>query len=62
MHHTQQTDAVKTLLGRKKTVLVNIGGGLTSYLPFVDVIVNVPFNMSVKHIERNLELYTQKGN
>ena len=64
VHRAQQTKTVKTLLARTKTALVNIPGGLASYLQVVAVIVNKPFKdhvrlMSEKHIEENLDLYTE---
>ena len=61
----QQTDSVKSFLAKLKTAPVNIGGGLiTTYLQVVDVIINKPFKtyvqaMSEKHIEKNLDLYTE---
>ena len=64
VHCAQQSDTVKSLIAKTKTALVNIGGGITSYLQVVDVTVNKPFKdyvktMSEEHIEDNLKLYTE---
>ena len=48
IHRAQQTNQVKTLLGRCKGQLVNIPGGLTGYVQVLDVIVNKP----LKHTSR----------
>ena len=63
IHRGQQTDAVKALLVKAKTVLQNIPGGLTSYLQVVDVIVNKPLKESIriqseKHLNDNSDKYT----
>lgn len=63
VHRAQQTEAVKTLLKKCRTELVNIYGGLTPYIQVLDVIVNGPFKddvqkQSEEHMEKNLQLYT----
>lgn len=64
VHRVQQTDEVRQLLQRKKTLLINIPQGCTSRVQSLDVSVNKPFKDAVrtqfeKHLNGNLTLYTQ---
>ena len=54
IHRGQQTEAVKALLAKTKTVLQNIPGGLTSYLQVVDVTVNRRLRPIFKSSQRNI--------
>ena len=63
IHRAQQTEAVKALLAKTKTVLQNIPGGLTAYLQVLDVTVNKPFKADIQkqseeHLQQNLDAYT----
>lgn len=64
VHTAQQTEAVKTALGKYKTELVNVPPGCTSRVQPLDVSVNKPFKEEVKrqhekHMSDNLQLYTE---
>ena len=64
VHHAQQTDEVKQLLQRKKTLLINVPPGCTSGVQPLDVSVNKPFKDAErtqfeKHLNNNLTLYTE---
>ena len=64
VHRAQQTETVKRYLSRCKTELVNVPPGLTPYVQILDVVVNKPFKndikrQSEKHMEENLEKYTE---
>lgn len=64
VHRAQQTDEVRQLLQRKKTLLINIPPGCTSRVQPLDVSVNKPFKDAVrtqfeKHLNGNLTLHTQ---
>ena len=64
VHRAQQADDVKRLLARCKTKLVNVPGGCTSLVQPVDVSFNELFKsyirtMSEKHMDENLDSYTQ---
>ena len=64
VHTAQQTEAVKTALGKYKTELVNVPPGCTSRVQPLDVSVNKPFKEEVKrqhekHTSDNLQLYTE---
>ena len=63
-HTAQQTEAVKTALGKYKTELVNVPPGCTSRVQPLDVSVNKPFKEEVKRqhekrMSENLQLYTE---
>ena len=58
VHTAQQTEAVKTALGKYKTELVNVPPGCTSRVQPLDVSVNKPFKEEVKR-QNNLQLYTE---
>ena len=65
IYRGQQTDAIKSLLVKAKTVLHNIAGRLTPYLQVVDVIVNKQLKESIQiqseqHIQENLDKYSGK--
>ena len=65
VHTAQQTEAVKTALGKYKTELVNVPPGCTSRVQPLDVSVNKPFKEEVKrqhekHMSDNLQLYKSK--
>lgn len=64
VHRAQQTDEVRQLLQRKKTLLINIPPGCTSRVQPLDVSVNKPFKDAVrtqfeKQLNGNLTLHTQ---
>ena len=48
VHRAQQTDEVRQLLQRKKTLLINIPPGCTSRVQPLDVSVNKPFKDAVR--------------
>ena len=60
----KQTDKVKRLLARTKTVLVNVPGGCTSFVQVLDVCINKPFKdyvkeQSEKHVFENIDKYSK---
>ena len=64
VHRTQQTEEVKQLLQRKKTLLINVHPGCSSRVQPLDVSVNKPSKDAVrtqfeKHLNGNLTLYTE---
>ena len=64
VHLAQQTNEVKRLLQKKKTLLINVPPGSTSRVQPLDVSVNKPFKNAVKiqfekHLQENLTMYVE---
>ena len=64
VHRAQQTNEVKKLLQKKKTLLINVPPGCTSRVQLLDVSVNKPFKNAVKiqfekHLQENLTMYSE---